>query len=637
MKSIWVKKESTVGSQAVLPQNVSVKGSAMFNLTQTWRPKGAYLDSVNRNNGSYTLKQFEYVTPLGVSLSLFVFVWLLWKYDRRQGDKLTDFKIHRLGESQLCLELKFQSPIVSQICDKKLNELVRGLPSRHSSLIVMSGCRKVESVNREKVLHWFGHDDCSKFSWVFFLAYKDETYDMLHDLIVGLENKLRHKVKTIRCDHGTEFKNHLMNEFCAKKGIKREYSIAKDSTAKWCCGKGKNRTLMKQLETISPNISFMRPFGCPLTILNTLDQLGKFDGKSEEGYLLGYSTSSKGFRVYNRVTRKVQDCLHVDFLWGSGDQKEKVLKENYADSGGEVSTYDDVEDLDDQQFIVHGPSINAVRISNSGIRTATKMNHFEEEKRRIALEKGKESANSTLTLSTANTPSQSTGNTPTCFFDAGQHSLPSSDLNLPHYVCEWETFISTLHLGIHRNHTQSSLLAKYCWGSTEESLKRSATDHIKHGVFYVQAKTELTTRSADMLVLLDGCQSTLFLYGNITEEVYVKQPPGFEDPAHPNKVYVDDIIFGSTKPSMVKDFEELMQKEFMMSSMGENHILLGLPSQANYCGDSPFHLEAFLDSDYAGDNHDRRSTSGGCQYLGRRLVSWQCKKQTIMAISSTEG
>ncbi|GKC44609.1 hypothetical protein Tco_1062331, partial [Tanacetum coccineum] len=52
MKSIWVKKESTVGSQTVLPKIVRVKGSAMIN--QTWRPKGAYLDSVNRDNGSYT-------------------------------------------------------------------------------------------------------------------------------------------------------------------------------------------------------------------------------------------------------------------------------------------------------------------------------------------------------------------------------------------------------------------------------------------------------------------------------------------------------------------------------------------------------------------------------------------------------
>ncbi|GJV92435.1 retrovirus-related pol polyprotein from transposon TNT 1-94 [Tanacetum coccineum] len=85
--------------------------------------------------------------------------------------------------------------------------------------------------------------------------------------------------------------------------------------------------------------------------------------------------------------------------------------------------------------------------------------------------------------------------------------------------------------------------------------------------------------------------------------------------------------------SMVKDFEDSYAKEFKMSSMGELTFFLGfIVKQSN--GDSPFHLEAFSDSDYAGDNHDRRSTSGGCQYLGRRLVSWQCKKQTIVAISS---
>ncbi|GJR46070.1 putative ribonuclease H-like domain-containing protein [Tanacetum coccineum] len=480
MKSIWVKKESTVGSQAVLPQNVSVKGSAMLNPTQTWRPKGAYLDSVNRDNGSYTLKQFEYGNPeedlkdyaiidSGCSGSMI-----------GDKDKLSDFKEFKDFEKVSYVEeLKFNLLSVSQICDKKHNvlftdkeclilspkfkfvdedlvilraprkndvysldlkniipsgvvtclvakatkdeavlwhrrlghvnfkninklvkgNLVRGLPSKtfkldHSCLACRKGkqhrasCKKieertvreplellhmdlfgpvsVESVNRKKYC-LVVTDDCSKFSWVFFLAYKDETYDMLHDLIVGLENKLRHKVKTIRCDHGTEFKNHLMNEFCAKKGIKREYSIARTPQQNGVAER-KNRTLIEAARTMladsllpiqfwaeavntacyvlnrvlvtkpqmktpyeilmgrSPNISFMRPFGCPLTILNTLDQLGKFDGKSEEGYLLGYSTSSKGFRVYNRVTRKVQDCLHVDFLERSQEiKKEKSM------------------------------------------------------------------------------------------------------------------------------------------------------------------------------------------------------------------------------------------------------------------------------------------------------------------------
>nr|GEZ11492.1 retrovirus-related Pol polyprotein from transposon TNT 1-94 [Tanacetum cinerariifolium] len=64
----------------------------------------------------------------------------------------------------------------------------------------------------------------------------------------------------------------------------------------------------------SPALSFMRPFGCHVIILNTLDQLGKFNGKSDEGIFVGYSTISKAFRVYNTKTRKVERNLHINFL-----------------------------------------------------------------------------------------------------------------------------------------------------------------------------------------------------------------------------------------------------------------------------------------------------------------------------------
>ncbi|GKD37350.1 reverse transcriptase domain-containing protein, partial [Tanacetum coccineum] len=63
-----------------------------------------------------------------------------------------------------------------------------------------------------------------------------------------------------------------------------------------------------------PSISFIRPFGCHVTILNTLDPLGKFNGKAEEGFLVGYYVNSKAFRVFNSQTRKVKDNLHVNFL-----------------------------------------------------------------------------------------------------------------------------------------------------------------------------------------------------------------------------------------------------------------------------------------------------------------------------------
>ncbi|GJU07143.1 putative ribonuclease H-like domain-containing protein [Tanacetum coccineum] len=211
------------------------------------------------------------------------------------------------------------------------------------------------------------------------------------------------------------------------------------------------------------------------------------------------------------------------------------------------------------------------------------------------------------------------------------------------------------------------------------------------------------------------------LYGTIKEEVYLCQPPGFEDPHFPDKVYkvekalyglhqvprawyetlstyliknrfrrgtidktllikkdkgdillvqvyVDDIIFGSTKKSLCDEFEGLMHKRFQMSSMGELTFFLGLQDEEAeavdiylyrsmigslmyltasrpdimfvVCAcarDSPFDLEAFSDSDYAEASLDRKSTTGGCQFLGRRLISWQCKKQTIVANSTTKA
>ncbi|GJZ02639.1 putative ribonuclease H-like domain-containing protein [Tanacetum coccineum] len=61
-------------------------------------------------------------------------------------------------------------------------------------------------------------------------------------------------------------------------------------------------------------ISYIRPFGCHVTILNTIDHLRKFDGKSEEGFLVRYSLQSKAFRVYNLETKRVEENLHITFL-----------------------------------------------------------------------------------------------------------------------------------------------------------------------------------------------------------------------------------------------------------------------------------------------------------------------------------
>ncbi|GKD08850.1 putative ribonuclease H-like domain-containing protein, partial [Tanacetum coccineum] len=78
--------------------------------------------------------------------------------------------------------------------------------------------------------------------------------------------------------------------------------------------KPQNKTPYELLSGHKPIISYIRPFGCHVTILDTLSVLGKFDGKCDKGFLVGYSLNSKAFRVYNLVTKKVEVNLHVKFL-----------------------------------------------------------------------------------------------------------------------------------------------------------------------------------------------------------------------------------------------------------------------------------------------------------------------------------
>ncbi|GJT07263.1 putative ribonuclease H-like domain-containing protein [Tanacetum coccineum] len=137
-----------------------------------------------------------------------------------------------------------------------------------------------------------------------------------------------------------------------------------------------------------------------------------------------------------------------------------------------------------------------------------------------------------------------------------------------------------------------------------------------------------------------------FLYGTIEEEVYVHQPPGFVDPAHPNKVYkVIKALYGlheaprawyETLSSFLLEngfrrstidktlFIKKNKNDIMLVQVYVDDIIFGSTKQS-MC--TEFEDCASL---------DRKSTRG-CQFLGRRLISWQCKKQTIMANSTTEA
>ncbi|GJT59488.1 putative ribonuclease H-like domain-containing protein [Tanacetum coccineum] len=117
---------------------------------------------------------------------------------------------------------------------KTMNKLVKGNLVRENSISLplhllhmdLFGLTFVKSLMK-KMYCLVVTDDYSRFTWVFFLATKDETSGILKSFITGIENLVDHKVKVIRCDNGTEFKNKEMNQFCEMKGILRQYSIAR--------------------------------------------------------------------------------------------------------------------------------------------------------------------------------------------------------------------------------------------------------------------------------------------------------------------------------------------------------------------------------------------------------------------------
>nr|GEZ64533.1 retrovirus-related Pol polyprotein from transposon TNT 1-94 [Tanacetum cinerariifolium] len=168
------------------------------------------------------------------------------------------------------------------------------------------------------------------------------------------------------CHKRLEFRNKELNDFCSKKGIKREFSNAKTPQQNGVA-KRRNRLLIEAARTMladaklpvtfwaeavntacyvqnrvlvnkahnkspyelfngrTPAIGFLKPFGFHVMILNTLDNLGKFEAKGDEGYFLRYSMSSKAFRVFNKRTKRVEENLHIEFLENKAIEKSSCL------------------------------------------------------------------------------------------------------------------------------------------------------------------------------------------------------------------------------------------------------------------------------------------------------------------------
>ncbi|GJX67620.1 putative ribonuclease H-like domain-containing protein [Tanacetum coccineum] len=596
-------------------------------------------------------------------------------------------------------------------------------------------------------------------------------------------SKIYHKVKVIRCDNGTEFKNREMNKFCKKKGILRQYSIARTPQQNEVAER-RNRTLIEAARTMLADSKL--PTTCPITILNTIDHLGKYDGKADEGFFIGYSLNSKAFRVFNSRTMIVEEILHIMF--------SKSIP-NIVGSGPDwLFDIDALTRIMNYKPIVAGTQPNGFVGTKASDNVGQARQETEPVKDYIS-----------LPLWTANPPfsqdpksSHDNGSKPLSDDGKKVDEDPRKDSKSSDQEKE-DNVNSTNNVNVAGTNKFNAIGGKTSIELPDDPNMLALEDYIKFDsisddqddgytqeegidydkVFAPVARIEairlfLAYASFKDFVVYQTDVKSAFLYGKIEEEVYVCQPPGFEDPKFPNRVYkvekalyglhqasrawyetlstylldngfqrgkidktlfikrykgdillvqvyVDDIIFGSTKKELCIAFEKLMHDKFQMSSMGELTFFLGLQvkqkkdeifiSQDKYVDEilnkfrfievkttstpmetqkpllkdedgeevdvhmyrsmigslmyltssrpdimfavcacaryqvnpkvSHLHVVkrilAYTDSDYAGASLDRKSTTGGCQFFGCRLISWQYKKQTVVENSITEA
>ncbi|KAD4586040.1 hypothetical protein E3N88_23641 [Mikania micrantha] len=196
-------------------------------------------------------------------------------------------------------------------------------------------------------------DDYSRSTWVFFLAKKDETPEILKKFITLIENQKNLKVKVIRTDNGTEFRNQILIDFCDEKEIARQYSAARTPQQNGVAER-RNRTLIEAARTMlseaklpiffwaeavntacyvqnrallnkhhhktpyeilfnqKPKVGHFKSFGYPCTLLHT-EPNQKFDDKADECYFVGYSSKKAAYKVYNKKTRMIVESYYIDW------------------------------------------------------------------------------------------------------------------------------------------------------------------------------------------------------------------------------------------------------------------------------------------------------------------------------------
>nr|GEW43552.1 retrovirus-related Pol polyprotein from transposon TNT 1-94 [Tanacetum cinerariifolium] len=313
--------------------------------------------------------------------------------------------------------------------------------------------------------------------------------------------------------------------------------------------KSHNKTPYELFNGRSPTIGFLKPFGCHVMILNTLDNLGKFEEKKDEGYFIGYSMSSKAFRVFNKRTKRVKENLRVEFLENKAIEKgTKVAARQEVKKDVSSLRYialpnwahDALLELSSSQPQDHC-NTKVPKGSGNSNPTASTSNPLADQIETLTVETPIPTVSSLVPTAYTNDSQEPSSDARLISKRvANQAETPSLD-NILSLTNQFEDILggTTNSNELNGEEVDISNMETTITASPTPTL-RIHKDHTKSQIIGpVDTPIQTRNKFKEMDV------KSAFLYGTIDEEVYVMQAPRFQDPECPAKVYkVEKAMYG---------------------------------------------------------------------------------------------
>lgn len=546
-------------------------------------------------------------------------------------------------------------------------------------------------------------DDFSRYSWVYFLESKEETFGFFQSLARSLALEFPGALRAIRSDNGSEFKNSAFESFCDSSGVEHQFSSPYVPQQNGVVER-KNRTLVEMARTMldefttprkfwteaisaacfisnrvflrtilhktpyelrfgrRPKVSHLRVFGCKCFVLKS-GNLDKFESRSLDGIFLGYATHSRAYRVYVLSTNKIVETCEVTFDEASPGARPEI-------SGvPDESIFVDEDSDDDDDDSIPPPLDSTPPVQETGSPSTTSPSGDAPTTSSSAAEEidgGTSGPTAPRHIQNRHPPDSMIGGLGERVTRNRSYELVNSAFvasfepkNVCHALSD-ENWVNAMHEELEnfeRNKVWSLVEpplgfnvigTKWVFKNKlgeDGSIVRNKARLVAQGFTQVEGLDFEETfapvaRLEAIRILLAFAASkgfklfqmdvkSAFLNGVIEEEVYVKQPPGFENPKFPNhvfkldkalyglkqaprawyerlktfllqngfemgavdktlftlhsgidfllvQIYVDDIIFGGSSHALVAQFSDVMSREFEMSMMGELTFFLGL-------------------------------------------------------------